>query len=421
MATFVATSPTGLVSVVAAVMGSLLLWRRSLRSNTPAHLRRSIPSPRKTLLPLLSPTQADALAYPPDLFPGARDVETHYGSMRIYEWGPEHGRKILFVHGDTTPGPMFAPIAESLVKKGCRVMIIGRSALPSRFTTTPNPGIAVLGDNTLTGETDLWGRGYSDTPLDVPHDSRLFSMQIFFAVASSPLSWTGTSSGGFSIIAFSLGGGITVSFAAHYPYLVNSIILLAPAGILRCVPDEYESIFFRYSSVVPSKYLRRLIGSLLGVGVSDTAHKLQHQNSDNAGLDVPHQPVVKGREKVDIPAIVQWQFDFHQGFCHSFLNTIAHGPIMHQQSDWKRFGNVIHGNAPSDSLGCPSSRLRDKKILIVFGESDSVVNGGQVSEDLIAIFGGSQHFETKTVEGGHGFPFPSCDDVLKHIYDFWMI
>ncbi|KAL8699458.1 MAG: hypothetical protein Q9224_001400 [Gallowayella concinna] len=330
--------------------------------------------------------------------------------MRVYEWGPEHGAKILLVHGDTTPGPMLGPIAKALVDKGCRVMIIGLS--------TPNFMYYLTMYYCFPGSY-LWGRGYSDTPLDIPHDSRLFAMQIFFAVASSSLSWTGISSGGFSIIAFSLGGGISVSFAAHYPYLVNSIVLLAPAGLLRCMPDEYESVFFRYSSWVPFKYLKRLVGTLLGV--SNSSRTLERVKNGTVGPDVPNESVTEKKEKLDIPAIVQWQFDFHEGFCHSFVDTIAYGPIMHQQSDWKRFSDVVRGEPPSQSLGCPPSRLPNKKVLVVFGASDAVVDGGQVSEDLIDIFGGSQFLEFKTVDGGHGFPVPSCEDVIRHICNFWVI
>ena len=115
-----------LASATAAAIISFALLRRSVASKEPSTLRRVIPSPRQTLLPKLSPAQANALAYPPNFFPGARDVETHYGTMRVYEWGSVDGMKVLLLHGDTTPAPMFAPIAESLAKKGCRVMIIGR-------------------------------------------------------------------------------------------------------------------------------------------------------------------------------------------------------------------------------------------------------------------------------------------------------
>ena len=96
-----------------------------LRSNEPGILRKRISSPRETLLPQLSAKQAAALPYPPRFLPGARDVDTLYGSMRVYEWGPTDGTKVLLIHGDTTPGPMLGPIASQLVEKGCRVMIFG--------------------------------------------------------------------------------------------------------------------------------------------------------------------------------------------------------------------------------------------------------------------------------------------------------
>ena len=82
----------------------------------------SIPSPLKTLLP----AQVSALLYPPNLLPCARDVETQYGSMRVYEWGPEEGRKVLMIHGDTPPVRILAEIARGVVEKGCMVMLFGK-------------------------------------------------------------------------------------------------------------------------------------------------------------------------------------------------------------------------------------------------------------------------------------------------------
>ena len=87
----------------------------------------SIPSPCKTLLPNLTQSQNDDLAYPPNLIPGARDVPTPYGSMRVYEWGPEDGRKILMIHGDATPAPLHYRTADALTKRGYRVILYGRS------------------------------------------------------------------------------------------------------------------------------------------------------------------------------------------------------------------------------------------------------------------------------------------------------
>ena len=90
-------------------------------------LREVISSPRQTLIPQLTSDQAKALPYPPDLMPGARDVDTPFGMMRVYEWGLSNGRKVIFVHGDTSPAPLLALIAKALAAKGCRVMLFGMS------------------------------------------------------------------------------------------------------------------------------------------------------------------------------------------------------------------------------------------------------------------------------------------------------
>lgn len=81
------------------------------------------PLPRIRELPL---EEQKRLPYPPDVLPGARDVNSPYGNIRVYEWGPEDGRKVLLVHGISTPGVALGSLAEELVESGCRVMLFGR-------------------------------------------------------------------------------------------------------------------------------------------------------------------------------------------------------------------------------------------------------------------------------------------------------
>lgn len=85
-----------------------------------------VESPLTTLIPRLSPAEIDALPYPPNAIPGARDVSTPYGSIRVYEWGPEDGKKVLFLHGISTPCASLKGVADALVAvAGARVMLIG--------------------------------------------------------------------------------------------------------------------------------------------------------------------------------------------------------------------------------------------------------------------------------------------------------
>lgn len=50
---------------------------------------------------------------------------------------------------------------------------------------------------------------------------------------------------------------------------------------------------------------------------------------------------------------------------------------------------------------------------MIFGESDGIVVAKEVSEDLTKMLGGADHVEFKVVPGGHGFPVPSSDEVVK--------
>ena len=102
----------------------ILLYKRLSRSS-------SSPSPQTSNLSLQPPSSLlksgarPSLPYPPDALPGARDVASPYGTLRVYEWGPVTGRKVLLVHGISTPCITLASVASGLVEKGARVCLFG--------------------------------------------------------------------------------------------------------------------------------------------------------------------------------------------------------------------------------------------------------------------------------------------------------
>lgn len=367
------------MSVVVAVLCRLLL-----RHKKGAMKKTVLPSPRKTLVRRLSLSELACLPYPPDLFPGARDVDTPYGIMRVYEWGPADGRKVVFIHGDTTPCPMFASIAQGLVDRGCRVMLF-----------------------------DLWGRGYSDTPLDYPHDARLFSLQILFAVASSPIHWTGPNT--FALIGFSLGGSIAMSFAGTFPDMVDSIVQLGPAGLIRNLPDSYKSIFIRHPWLAPSSdFMRKLVGRVIGVRTGTRETPAPERTAMGKSGDEPRHV---DYNQLDLAAIVQWQYDHHQGFIHSFTNTIRHGPQTGQAFAWQKPCDVIKGKARTNSklFSDPYSR-----VLVFLGNEDDVVVRQETVEDLTEVLGASR-LSFRYMPGGHGFPYPNSKKIVDHVAGFWRL
>lgn len=104
---------------------SIFLLLRSLSNSLKSDHPKIILSPKDTVLSNLPREEIKSLPYPPDALPGARDVDSPYGSIRVYEWGPEDGRKVLFIHGISTPCIALAGMAHRFVDKGCRVMLFG--------------------------------------------------------------------------------------------------------------------------------------------------------------------------------------------------------------------------------------------------------------------------------------------------------
>jgi pimeloyl-ACP methyl ester carboxylesterase len=113
---------------------------------------------------------------------------------------------------------------------------------------------------------DLWGRGYSDSCADLPHDDRLYTTEILVALASSPLPWTGGPDGGFCLVGYSLGGGISAAFTSHFSNLVKSLVLIAPSGILRPEHISIRSKLLYSTGVFPESLLRWLVKKRLQGG-----------------------------------------------------------------------------------------------------------------------------------------------------------
>jgi pimeloyl-ACP methyl ester carboxylesterase len=256
-----------------------------------------------------------------------------YGTLRVYEFGPEKGRKVLLIHGISTPCVSLGAVAQALTDKGCRVMLF-----------------------------DLWGRGYSDE-VDLPHDSRLYTTEILLALTSSPLSWTPD---GFSVIGYSLGGGIAADFTSNFPDLVKSVVLLAPSGLIRGGNFGWLSRFL-YSGLVPFSLLEWIVKGRFKEGppqgkisdrVEDAETSIGEEVLTLASDEFDAVELSKNRPGVTVAATVQWQVRNHQGFVKSFISSIKHSSIKQTPTtleNWRRLG------------------LRSDKVLIFVGSTDPVI------------------------------------------------
>lgn len=394
------------VTAGAAALALLLVAKSGLvpgPSSPSARAKHVLLSPRTTLLPKLSSDEAAALPYPPDVLPGARDVETPYGSLRVYEWGPVEGDKVLLVHGISTPCVALAPLAEELVKRGRRVMLF-----------------------------DLFGRGYSDAPADLPYDARLYTTQILLALASSPLPWTGGARNAFTIAGYSLGGGIAADFTSHFPHLIASLVLIAPGGLIRPAHISWKSKLL-YNTPLPSPLIHRLVGRRLYTPPTtapppSTPHPASATDAAQAEAAPPARtrrsnstlshpaPLIPHRPAVTAAAAVNWQLDAHPGFVPAFVSSIRHAPVYAQHARWRVVGErLTQERVAAEAKG----EVARKKVLLVLGQADPIVVADEVRVDAEGVLGGEANVETVVLEAGHEVPMSRAREVAEAMVGFW--
>ena len=132
------------------------------------------------------------------------------------------------------------------------------------------------------------------------------------------------------------------------------------------MPGDYKTFFSRFASMVPSRYLRRLVGKILGVDLAGVLASRAEAKDDNLGRAEAKVPRTTSMDNktLNVPVIVQWQPNRHQGFIHSFINTIQHGPIMHQQSDRIKICKIIKSESSGVQSSSQSCKIYNSKILV---------------------------------------------------------
>lgn len=353
-------------------------------------------SPLKYVLPGLTADQIEELPYGPGEFPGARTVETPYGSCRAYEFGNETGLKVLLIHGISTPCISLRGVAFELQRRGCRVLLYGEDIFTVKFMS------AML----MNSCSDLFGRGYSDNPTYHDHSEHLYISQILSVLASSPIAWTGNSS--FAVIGYSLGGGIAMSFARYFPTIVSSLVLIAPSGLVREHHIAWQSqVLYHAEGVIPMHLTKYLVRRRL-----DTSHQKSEEAFEYLGTPKPN--ATKACELA-----TAWQLKNHAGFIDAFISAIRHAPITQQHEAWKVIGQRLTlQRANPKSVEAARSGLAGAKVVLVLGDFDSIIVREEVEADARAALG-SDGVETLALEGGHDLPISRPSATVAAIWASW--
>ncbi|KAJ9155518.1 Serine hydrolase-like protein [Pleurostoma richardsiae] len=384
--------PTGPLLLAGAVCISATLLQL-LKTRTPSK-DPWLPSPRETLLASLPKDQLSSLPYPPDALPGGRDVPTPYGTIRVFEWGPPSGDKVLLLHGISTPGPALGSLAHALVDAGHRVMLF-----------------------------DFFGRGYSDAPADLPYDARLYCTQVLLALASSPLAWTGDAA--FHLIGYSLGGGVAVVFAGWFPAMTRSVTVVASGGMIRREHVGWRSrLLYSKGPWMPEGVREWLVGRKLQpeeevVATEGEAVLQRVVSHDASGGGVFDGAVLDHRRpEVTVAVVTAWQLKFHVGLLRAFVSTMRYAPIYEQRECWGRLGEMLAARRKTKAEGRPIPGLEGGKVLAVLGASDSVIVREEFVRDTREVLG-VDGIEVVVLDAGHEVAITRGPEVAAIATDFW--
>ncbi|MCP4724971.1 MAG: alpha/beta hydrolase, partial [bacterium] len=120
-------------------------------------------------------------------------IELSEGVVHYEIDGPIDGQPVILVHGFSVPYYIWDPTFEALVNEGYRVV-----------------------------KFDLYGRGFSDRP-DLRYNAGLFDRQILDLIDGLEIDRP------VDIFGLSMGGAVSVYFAANHPEKVRKLVLVDPS------------------------------------------------------------------------------------------------------------------------------------------------------------------------------------------------
>jgi pimeloyl-ACP methyl ester carboxylesterase len=294
------------------------------------------------------------------VLPPAQTVTSHWGITNYYLIKPSHPspstsarpRNVVLVHGVGTPA-------------------IGLLPLATRLAASSIPTTVLIYDN--------WGHGLSSTPV-AAHVPGLFHSQILHLL--SHLDWPRA-----HFLGYSFGGVIAATFARYHAWIVESLVLVAPAGLLK---KSDQSLWDRlvvwggwgwgWESISA-----RRIYDILGPGPVEEKWEKKLKE--------------KGLEAVPRQAIQVWEKENHAGHVASLVSSY-------------RYGGVFDSHDTYESIA--KSELAT---LTLLGETDGFFKAGYTKSELESLgWRGDVH----VVKGvGHGVIAEKIKEVEDYILAFW--
>ncbi|KAH8654934.1 Alpha/Beta hydrolase protein [Tricladium varicosporioides] len=294
------------------------------------------------------------------VLPRAQTIISYWGATTYYLIQPSHPspsttdppRRVILIHGVGTPA-------------------IGLLPLATLLAAASTPTTVLIYDN--------WGHGLSSTPL-TPHVPGLFHSQILHLL--SHLQWTSA-----HILGYSLGGIIAASFARYHASLVESLVLVAPAGLLRKSRLSAWARFVEWGGWGwgwEGVSARKIYG-FIGPGVVEEGWEEKFK--------------VKGLDAIPREAVQVWEREKHSGHMLSLISSY-------------RYSGIYDSHDTYTSIAKSGITT-----LTLLGENDGFFEVEYMKKELelLAWLG-----KVQVVNGvGHGIVAEKTKEVKDYVLAFW--
>lgn len=296
------------------------------------------------------------------VLPEAQTVTSYWGITTFYLIKPAHPnpstskppRHVVLVHGGGTPAIGLLPLAT----------ILSNSDIPTTVLIY-----------------DTWGHGLSSTPLS-PHVPALFHSQLLHLLTH--LGWPRA-----HFLGYSFGGIIVASFARYHASLVESLILVAPAGLIRKSDLSPWARFVEWGgwgSFWEGISARKIYG-LLGPGPVKEGWEKKFKEM--------------GLEAIPREAIQVWERENHQGHVASLISSYRYGGVYDSHDT---FEYIAKG---------------DIATLTLLGEDDGFFEAENLKKELRSL---AWRGEVKILHGvGHAVIAEKTKEVSEFVLRFWEV
>lgn len=219
-----------------------------------------------------------------------------------------------------------------------------------------------------------------------------------------------------------MGGAIATAFSDCFPALIKSLVLIAPAGIVREKNlSRQKSVMFLLENLVPTWLIRTLIRRRL----NNPMMSLNKPETDKTPIPDGVVPELQEADTADdavkpVIEAVKWQAEHHNGFIDAFTSSVRHAPLEGQQAAWSRIGKrlSLQNSKPEDSEARRNGFVGGQ-LIILFGNDDAVILADEVEVDARSLIGES-NLQIYRFRAGHDLPIVLPETVASTIWKTWI-